>query len=598
MQPSLAEFHFLDAAPRDVILAMDAMAEWFSLPAGWSLLEAGEPPEGVYFLVSGSLAAFRPVDRGGHQLLGYIRPGEPVGEMAMIAREPHSASVFAMRDSELLRLPPAAFELLIHAHPAMMEHIARLMLTRARANNKPSPRADPKVYAFISTSPTIDVKLRAKTLQDALKRLGCSAVIITEDDQRAFTSEGMNSAWFDALERKNDAVFLLSPIADTLWFRTCIRQADRIWYFARADARPSVPLLPPEEPSPARQFRLVDVILLHHGMDRKAATTDEWRVACEAARLFHWRGVADEDAARLARIIARNSVGLVLSGGGARAYAHIGVVRALREAGLPFDIIGGTSMGGIIAACAAMGWDDNEIETRIRKAFVESNPLGDYVLPVVGLVRGRRVEDRLLENFGETLIEDLTTPFFTVSTNLVAGDIHVHRAGLLRQALRASISLPGILPPVVNGDHELLVDGAVLRNFPVDVLKDMHRGPIIGVDVARRDGIDLEDFRDPPGFFGWIAAHGLQAPPPIASLLMRAATLAIDPWEGRSGADLLIAPEMPDIDMRDWKRFDEAVTAGYEAAVAALQRPHGLFTAPAEDQIGDLTSDAAMQIAE
>jgi NTE family protein len=333
-------------------------------------------------------------------------------------------------------------------------------------------------------------------------------------------------------------------------------------------------------------------------MDRRAASTDEWRTACEAARLFHWRGVEDEDAARLARIIARRSVGLVLSGGGARAYAHIGVVRALREAGLPFDIVGGTSMGAVIAACTAMGWDDNEIEMRIRKSFVESNPLGDYILPVVGLVRGKRVDDRLQEHFGETLIEDLTMPFFAVSTNLVAGDIRVHRAGLLRRALRASIALPGILPPVVEGNHELLVDGAVLRNFPVDVLKDMHRGPIIGVDVARRDGIDIEDFRDPPGFLGWVAAHGFQGAPPIASLLMRAATLAVDPWEGRSGADLLIAPEMPDIDMRDWKRFDEAVTAGYEAAVAALQRPHGLFSAPSDDAIGDLAGGAALEIAE
>ena len=110
MKPSLAEFKFLDAAPNDVLLAMDAMTEWFSVPAGWSLMNAGEPPEGVYFLVSGSLAAFKPVDRGGHQLLGYIRPGEPVGEMAMIAREPHSSSVFAMRDSEVLRLPPNAFD--------------------------------------------------------------------------------------------------------------------------------------------------------------------------------------------------------------------------------------------------------------------------------------------------------------------------------------------------------------------------------------------------------------------------------------------------------------------------------------------------------
>lgn len=597
MKPSLADIAFLRDASPDVLAAADSETEWFSLPAGWPLMHAGEPSEGVWFLISGSLAAFKPADRG-HRVLGYIRPGEPVGEMAMIAREPHSASVFAMRDSELLKLTPDAFDRLVEAHPMLMKHMARLMLARARTPVSASPRAEPKVYAFISTSPTIDLKLRARTLQAALKRLGARAAIVSEDDERTLSGEGMTSAWFDALEQKNDAVFLLSPIADTTWFRTCIRQADRIWFFARADARPSLPLLPPEEPSPARQFRLVDVILLHHGMDRKAATTDEWRLACEAARLFHWRGLDDTDAARLARIVARRSIGLVLSGGGARGYAHIGVIRALREAGLPLDILGGTSVGAVVAACAAMGWSDNEIEDRIRKAFVESNPLGDYVLPVVGLVRGRRVEDRLREHFGEVLIEDLTAPFFAVSTNLVAGEVRVHRAGLLRNALRASISLPGILPPVLDGPHALLVDGAVLKNFPVDVLKDMHRGPIIGVDVARRDTIDTEDFRDPPGFLGWVAAHGFQTAPPIASLLMRAATLAVDPWEGRSGADLLIAPEMTDMDMRDWKRFDSAVAAGYEAAVAALQRPHGLFSAPAQDAIGELASGAALEIAE
>lgn len=598
MKPSLSEIPFLADAPADVLAAMDAVADWFSIPSGWALINAGEPPEGVYFLISGSLAAFKPTDKGGYNLLGYIRHGEPIGEMAMIAQEPHSGSVFAMRDSEILRLPPAAFDLLVHAHPAMMERMAKIMLTRARATNRSNPRAEPKVYAFVSTSPTIDLKLRAKTLQAALKRLGARAAIVTEDDFRSFSGEGMNSAWFDTLERKNDAVFLLTPIADTPWFRTCLRQADRIWFFARADARPSIPLLPPEDPSPARQFRLIDVILLHHGMDRVAATTNEWRNACEASRLFHWRGLEDEDAARLARIIARRSIGLVLSGGGARAYAHIGVVRALREAGLPFDVVGGTSMGAIVAACVAMGWDNDEIELRIRKAFVETNPLGDYMLPVVGLVRGRRVEDRLREHFGESLIEDLGIPFFAVSTDLVAGDVRIHRGGLLRKALRASISLPGILPPVLDGDKGLLVDGAVLKNFPVDVLRDLHRGPIIGVDVARRDGIDPEDFRDPPGFFGWVAAHGFQSPPPIASLLMRSATLAVDPWEGRSGADLLIAPEMGDMDMRDWKRFDEIVAGGYEAAVAALQRPHGLFQSPAEDMIGNMTSQLPLEAAE
>lgn len=597
MKPSLAEIPFLSAADPALLAALDEETEWFSAPSGWPVLTPGDPPDGVWFLISGSLAAFRPSQGGKQQqLLGYVRPGEPVGEMALIAREPHSSSVFAMRDSEMLKLSPDAFDRLMRSHPSLMEHIARLMLARARANGRTNPRAEPKVYALISTSPTIDMKLRARALQDALKRLGARSVIVTEDDERTMSGEGLNSAWFDALERKNDAVFLVSPIADTTWFRTCLRQADRIWFFARADARPSLPLLPPEDPSPARQFRLVDVIMLHHGMDRQAATTNEWTSACDASRMFHWSGVESDDLARLARIIARRSVGIVMSGGGARAYAHIGVVRALREAGLPFDICGGTSMGGIIAACVAMGWSDDEIELRIRKAFVESNPLGDYVLPVVGLVRGRRVEDRLREHFGETLIEDLAVPYFAVSTNLVDGKPRIHRGGLLRKALRASISLPGILPPVVDGEDGLLVDGAVLKNFPVDVLRDLHRGSIIGVDVARRDGIDLEDFRSPPGFFGWVAAHGLQSAPPIASLLMRAATLAVDPWEGRSGADMLIVPNMPDIDMRDWKRFDEAVAAGYEAAVEALQNQHELFGA--RDPGGQTAPDAALERAD
>jgi NTE family protein len=116
--------------------------------------------------------------------------------------------------------------------------------------------------------------------------------------------------------------------------------------------------------------------------------------------------------------------------------------------------------------------------------------------------------------------------------------------------------------------------------------------------VALRDGIDAEDFRDPPGFLSWIAAHGFQSAPPIASLLMRAATLKIDPWEGRSGADLLIIPDMPDVDLRNWKRFDDVVAAGYEAAVAALQRPHGLFQPLVQTPAGDLAAGGALEAAE
>lgn len=566
MTRTVTDIPFLqDAGPEALALA-EAEAEWFSLPGGWPLFHAGEAPDGLYFVLSGSMAAFRAGGEASEaQLVGYIRAGEPVGEMAMVAGDRHTASVYAIRDTELVRFQRETFERLLDLHPQLMRNLARLMLRRSREGARQRARAEPKVYALIATSPTIDLRLRARTLADALARLGQTVCVIGEE------ADDMTSDWFDALEHDHDAVFLISPIADTTWFRTCLRQADRVWVLARADAVPSIPLLPDDHTSPTRQFQLVDIVLLHHGSDRQTASTEQWRRSCDAARIFHWRGLDDADAARLARIVAGRATGLVLSGGGARAYAHLGVIRALREASVPIDIVGGTSMGAIVAACYAMGWDDNEMEARIRRAFVESNPLGDYVIPVVSFSRGRRVETRLAEHFGDTLIEDLRVPFYCVSTNLVAAKAQVHRSGSLRHALRASISLPGILPPVVDGANGLLVDGAVLMNFPVDVMKQMHRGPIFGVDVARKSTIDPNDFVDVPDFIGWVTRRGLQSTPPIASLLMHTATLSVDPWTGRDGADVLITPEMTEVDLRDWKKFDAAVTAGYEAAVAALK---------------------------
>jgi NTE family protein len=564
MARGLSDIPFLSGASPEAMAVAEAEAEWFSLPGGWPLFSAGEAPDGLYFVLSGSLAAFRGKD---NSLVGYIRAGEPVGEMALIAGDGHTGSVYALRDTEMLRFRRETFDKLIDLHPQLMRNLAQIMLRRSRENKAKNARAEPKVYALVSTSPTIDLRLRARTLADAMARLNKNVCVIGEE------ADDMLSEWFDDLERDHDAVFLISPIADTTWFRTCLRQADRVWLLARSDAVPSIPLLPEDNHSPARQFQFVDIILLHHGAEpRSGASAEQWRRACNAARLFHWRGLDDADAARLARVVTGQATGLVLSGGGARAYAHLGVVRALREAGTPIDIVGGTSMGAIVAACYAMGWDDNEMEMRIRKAFVESNPLGDYVLPVVALTRGRRVETRLEEHFGDTQVDDLKAPFFCVSTNLVSGAPQVHRSGLLRHALRASISLPGILPPVVDGAESLLVDGAVTMNFPVDVMKEMHRGPIVGVDVARKSTINPQDFVDAPDFIGWVTRRGFGSPPPIGTLLMHAATLGVDPWTGRDSADVLIVPEMPDVDLRDWKKFDAAVAAGYEAAVAALQR--------------------------
>lgn len=576
--PALASIKFLEDVPRRALRAAGKEARWFSVPAGWPLFRAGEMSDSIFFVLSGSFGAFKAMRDGRSEFMGHIRTGEPVGEMAMFQggididgdgtpdNVPHTSSVYALRDSEVLEISRQGFQRLSAAEPEILTAMIRLILSRLREGNQRNRRTAPKVFALVATSPTIDLELRAESLQKSLTTLGVKSRIIQEDE-----GDEKPPSFFDELETENDVVILLSTMGDNGWYRLSMRQADRIWVVARADAKPSYPLFP-EENSPAQSLKLVDVLLLHSGAERKACRPADWLRAAGAARIFHWHQVEGEHCDRLARTIAGRSVGIVFSGGGARAYAHIGVVKALRELGIPIDFAGGASMGAVVAGCVAMGWDDAEIEYRIRKGFVETNPLGDWNIPVVGMVKGHRVDARLKEHFGEAEIGDLEMPFFAVSTNLTDGAYRIHRQGLLRRALRASIALPGILPPVID-DGEVLVDGAVLNNFPTDVMRELQRGFVVGCDVARApEGLNAQDFVNPPGFLGWVAKHGFSAAPPIAGLLMRSGTVSVNPNAGRELVDVLVLPELKDIELRDWKAYDEAVEAGYLAAKTALQQ--------------------------
>ncbi|PWE16508.1 cyclic nucleotide-binding protein [Marinicauda salina] len=559
----LSRLPFLNRIEKATIKAVEHEVEWFCLPAGRTLFEAGEPADAFYLVRSGALAAFRTGADGRPELVGHIRQGEPIGEMALVEDRPHSASVYALRDSELVRLPKATFQRLTRQHSSLMRELARMMLYRLRGHQL-RRGSEPKVFACIATSPTIDMAVRAEAMQKALAKLGKTSVVAGEE------CADWPGPRLDELEAEHDVVFLCAKMADANWARRAMGRADRIWLLARADAHPSRPLMP-EDPSPAAKLKLIDVVMVHHGGDRPGAPSGDWVAAADAARCFHLRQNNEADVDHLARTAAGMSVGLVLSGGGSRAYAHLGAVRAFMDHGVVFDFLGGASMGGIVAAGIAMGWDQNELEDRLRDAFVESSPLNDWTLPVISMAQGKKVNRRLARHFGDVEIPDLNRPFFCVSSNLKDGSTRVHRTGRLRDALRASIAIPGLLPPVIEGD-DVLVDGAVFTNFPANEMRAMHRGFNVGCDVTRNIGLTPSDFVDPPGFFGWVMKHGLADPPPIASLLMRTATVGTlqQHEETRDAVDMLVLPEL-DLDLREWRRFDEAVEAGYEAATQLLK---------------------------
>jgi NTE family protein len=182
----------------------------------------------------------------------------------------------------------------------------------------------------------------------------------------------------------------------------------------------------------------------------------------------------------------------------------------------------------------------------------------------------------LQEHYGETQIEDLWLPFYCVSSNITSGGYVVHKRGLLRRALRASIAIPGVLPPLVEGGA-VLVDGAVMHNFPVDLMRASHLGPVVGVDVSRTRGIDPKALENPPSWWKWFLSGAWRQGPPIVSIMIRSATLTnkAEIMQARSAVDLLIVPNPDGVEIRDWKAYEPAVQAGWTATVEALARLDG-----------------------
>ena len=540
-------------------------AVWFSLPGGVSLYEAGEEADQFYLLRAGRLGAFRREEGREAQFLGVIRPGEPAGEMALIAGSPHSATVVALRDSEVLSLPRDDFFQAIEAYPAVMTDLARLMVLRTRQSAAGGVMGEPSVFSFIGISEALSVRALAIELASRIGRLGYRVTVVGAEALQAPTE------WFSNVERDHDFVLYVAEAGESSWKGLVARQGDRLFRVAPGGATP-----PPSDEAGASETlqaqQLVDLILVHPSDCANPTLGEVWMKVLNPARLFHVRAANAADLDRLARVLAGQSVGLVLSGGGARAYAHIGAIRALHERGVPIDFLCGVSMGAIIAAGLAMGWDDPELERRIRKAFVESSPLDDVALPLIAMTHGRKVSERLEEHFGDRRIGDLWLPFFCVSTNLTAGAYQVHRSGLVREALRASLSLPGVLPPVTQ-ENDVLVDGAVLKNFPADIMRSLQGGPIVGVDVGRGRSIDASDVIEPRSVWRWLLSGEWRRGPPIVSVLMRAATVrgGAELILAHQAADVLIQPDVDHIEIRDWKAFEPGVSAGYQAANEVLE---------------------------
>ena len=542
-----------------------------ALAGGATLFTSGEPSDALFLLTSGSLGAFAGEDAS--KLIGQVVAGETVGELGLITGKPRMATVRALRDSELLMLDRSAFDSLGERDPRATLAMARLALERSNSAHRKSSSAGPRTLTLLPQTEGLDARHFADALAAALSIYGKTAVVDAE------LGAGQTSAWFNAFEADHRYVVYVAKAERSSWRELCLRQADALVFLADPRAQPapwSEAVRGTEAPLPRPEH----LALMHAGKPRLGAAR-RWARALPRALLHHVRG--DTDISRLARLVLGRSVGLVLSGGGARGFAHLGVIKALREAGVTIDAVGGTSIGAIIGAGVAADWSTEEMIETFRRHFVTTNPLGDYTLPLVSMVSGRRVARRLRESFGEREIEDLVLPFFCVSSNLTNGHAAVHRTGPLWQWLRASVAIPGVLPPVFTG-RQVYVDGGVINNLPVDVMQELFTQDVIAVDIGGDHAlsVDFEEFESPPWWRMLPDLFRVARRPTLGRILLRAGMVnsGVQTTASRDAASLLIMPPLGGIDLLDWQAFERAIEIGYQHTLRLIGGPRDvLYTA-------------------
>ena len=560
--------------------------EWRRLEAGEVLFEQGDHSDAAYFVVSGRLLVVMDADGAAARTVRELGRGEIVGELGLLDTAPRSATVRAIRDTTLGVYPTALFGELVTRHPGLMLGVARGILARLR---RPAQRLVDRAgsVAVIVCAPNAPEDL-VSTMVDEVARHGTVAHLSSQRVNQLLNRDEIAQVATDHVglprlaefmhesDVTNDHVILHADSEMTPWTRRALRQADRA----------VMVVSPNPSPDEIRRIQAVTEVLdtVSHvvrmlavvqpaGVERPRGTAALLQ-RCAASEIVHLRHGSIGDVQRLARLATGHGVGVVFGGGGARGFAHIGVYRALCELGVPIDHIGGCSIGAPIGGGIALGMNPDELTELVRSQF---HRLLDYTIPVVSLIKGGRISRAIESYFAASDIEDLWLPYYCVSTNLTTSRLEVHRRGSAARFIRASVAIPGVLPPV-SFQGELLVDGGVLNNLPVTPMRnDGAIGTVIGVDVAPAQGPRAKaDFGT--AVSGWRALGASlrrkNTFPSMSAVVLRSMlTGAVSHQREAINAgvvDLMVNMHLPGVGLLEFDRVTDVSRAGYDKALPVV----------------------------
>ena len=574
----------------DLVDKVQAQGAWIDLHRGEALFHQNDQDDHLYLVISGRLVAVATDAAGEKHVLGEIPAGEPVGEMALFTGEARSASVYALRDSVLVRFSKPFFDEIAEEHPSIMMKMTRLLIRRLRSTIEVSPRQDREQnIALLPAGPQVPLAAFAQRLHRQLSRFGATyrldskrvdVLLGTPGIAQARHSDAAYLRLATSLDDQEDKYRFVLYEADpspTTWTRRCIRRADHVVIVAEAGADPTPgaveALMEPEGDHVAARSTLV---LIHPDGQRLPRGTRRWLAPRRVHQHHHVRWDRDDDVGRLARFLSGRAVGLVLSGGGARGFAHIGLIQALREHGVPIDMVAGTSMGAIVGAQSGLGFDRDAMIDACRATFVTPRPFRKYTLPYIALLRHDVFDGSAKRTYGEAHLEDLWHPCLCVSSNLSTAELVVRRTGPVSDAILASSALPGIVAPRVQDGH-LLVDGGVLNNIPSDVIKQ-YCGAVVVSDVTEGQTIEVGfDAFPSPWKLLWRRLspfHEEIRTPKLMSILMRTAVLGSVKHgsTASTGVDLYLRMPVDDYGMLQMDRLEEIAEVGYRHSRDVLER--------------------------
>ncbi|XP_069465898.1 patatin-like phospholipase domain-containing protein 7 [Ambystoma mexicanum] len=539
---------------------IDFALDWMEVEAGRAVYRQSDKSDCTYIVLNGRLRSVIRKDDGKKQLTGEYGRGDLIGVVEALTHQPRATTVHAVRDSELAKLPEGALSSIKRKYPQVVTRLIHLLgkkiLGSLQQGSGPlsghglglhtasskwdsgNPASNLSTVAILPTSDEVPITAFTLELKHALTAVGPTLLLTSDNIKQRLGSAALDSvheyrlsSWLGQQEDIHRIVLYQSDSSLTPWTQRCIRQADCILIVGLGEQEPTVGELERMLENTAVRAQK-QLILLHKEDAPPPCRTVEWlnmRSWCSGhlhlscpRRVFSRRSLPKliemyervfqkspdrhSDFSRLARVLTGNAIALVLGGGGARGCSQVGIIKALTEAGIPIDLVGGTSIGAFMGALYAEERSFNRMRIKAREWSMSMtsvfNKVLDLTYPITSMFSGAGFNNSISCIFKDKQIEDLWIPYFSITTDITASAMRIHTDGSLWRYVRASMSLSGYMPPLCDPkDGHLLMDGGYINNLPADVARSMGAKVVIAIDVGSRDETDLTNYGD--ALSGW-----------------------------------------------------------------------------------------------